>query len=91
MKLDITRIQSNNTFNYCSREYTTDDNDIIYDFLEVWYDEKKDLRSWIEVNLPRFVCLGNKTSIGYSDIGLSTITYNITFVNDKDMKHFISC
>lgn len=92
MRLEIIRKQHNNTmFHYCDRTYITEDEDLIMDFLNDYYDEKKNLREWVEYALPMMTCIGNNMSLGYEESECMNVDYNLCFINDKGLKHYVRC
>lgn len=90
MRLNIKKtIHDKEGFNYIKREYTTDDDNIILDFLNE-YDGEGNISQWIESNLNEMICLGNNISVGCDQNKCTIIDYKILFENDKQIKHFMS-
>lgn len=93
MRLEITRHQRSDSdaFQYNDRTYYTENDEIIFDFLETQSNENKDLREWAEFILPWMTCTGNSMSMGFNADKCNQITYSIVFINEKNIKHFTKC
>ena len=84
MKLEIIRKQySDSLSQYNNRIYTTQDDDLILDWLNAYMDEHTDMREWIEDNIQDFICEGNDMTLGYRPEECDNIEYNIRYENDK--------
>lgn len=93
MRLEITRHQRSDTdaFQYNDRKYYTENDEIIFDFLEEEANEKKDRREWVEFALDWMTNIGNSMSLGYNPDNCKEISYSIVFIDEKGVKHFCEC
>ena len=65
------------------RTYITEDDDIIIDFLEAYYDKKEDIHTFLNDIDKTMVCVGNDMSLQYEDRTDNEVKYKIWFTNDK--------